>query len=558
MAMVTGGELLVRTLMKAGVERIFGLHGAHLESIFQSCLDHRIPILDVRHEVAAGHAAEGYARAGRRLGVAMVTAGPGFTNVVTSVANAFLDRTPVLYLAGSASTRDAETNTLQAGIDQAAIARPITKWSHRVAAVQDIPRLVAHAIRVATTGPTGPVLLDLPSDVLNARIEEDSVHIPDTMLLGGGPGPSPQALAQALDILAAAERPAIMAGFGAFQAGITDELLRFAETTGIPVFSDFAAHGLVPASRDLYGGTFHKMDDLKAEGGQPDAVLALGVRFGLFTLGAGARLAPLDAKLIHVEIDPREIGRLRDVELPIVADPRAFLDAANAIVDQREWKDLKPWRDLIRAARKRRYETMREGLDRKGPPIHPAQAVQAIADSMPKGALVVGDGAEAYHWFNEVIAQDEPASYITHGFLGTVGMGLGLSLGVQAARPDKPVLLLVGDGAVGFTIIEFDTMARHNLPIVAVVMNNRSWAASQHFQELVSGQNRVIGTQLGEARYHDVARALGCEGVHVTELDQLGPAIRKAFESGRPTCVNVEIEVNAMPPELHQLMSRHE
>ena len=558
MAMVTGGELLVRTLMKAGVETLFGLHGAHLESIFQSCLEHRIPILDVRHEVAAGHAAEGYARAGRRLGVAMVTAGPGFTNVVTSIANAYLDRTPVLYLAGSASTRDAETNTLQAGIDQAAIARPITKWSHRIAAVEDIPRLVAHAIRLATTGPTGPVLLDLPSDVLNAKVEEDSVRIPETLLFEDGPGPSAAAVAQALDILAAAERPVIMAGFGAFQAGITDELLTFAERTGIPVFSDFAAHGLVPASRDLYGGTFHKMDDLKAEGGQPDAVLALGVRFGLFTLGAGARLAPLDAKLIHVEIDPREIGRLRDVDLPVVADPRAFLDAANAAACQRSWKDLKPWRELIRSARKRRYETMREGLDRKGPPIHPAQAVRAIADNIPQGALIVGDGAEAYHWFNEVVAQDEPASYITHGFLGTVGMGLGLSLGVQTARRDKPVLLLVGDGAVGFTLIEFDTMARHGLPIVAVVMNNRSWAASQHFQELVSGKNRVIGTQLGEARYHDAARALGCEGVHVTELDQLGPAIRKAFESGRPTCINVEIEVNAMPPELHQLMARHE
>ena len=558
MATVTGGELLVRTLQKAGVETIFGLHGAHLESIFQSCLDHRIPILDVRHEVAAGHAAEGYARAGRRLGVAMVTAGPGFTNVITSIANAYLDRTPVIYLAGSAATRDAETNTLQAGIDQAAIARPITKWSHRIAQAQDIPRLVAHAIRLATTGPTGPVLLDLPADVLNTRLEEDSVHIPETLIFEDGPGPSASAVAQALDILAKAERPAIMAGAGAFQAGITDELRTFAEVTGIPVFSDFAAHGLVPASSDLYGGTFHKMDDLKTEGGQPDAVLALGVRFGLFTLGAGTRLAPASAKLIHVEIDPREIGRLRDVDLPVVADPRAFINAANAALGQQQWKDLSAWRQLIQAARKRRYETMREGLDRQGTPIHPAQAVRSIADNIPKGALIVGDGAEAYHWFNEVVAQDEPASYITHGFLGTVGMGLGLSLGVQTARRDKPVLLLVGDGAVGFTIIEFDTMARHGLPVVAVVMNNRSWAASQHFQELVSGQNRLVGTQLGEARYHDVATALGCDGVHVAELAELGPAIRKAFESGRPTCINVEIEVNAMPPELHQLMARHE
>jgi acetolactate synthase-1/2/3 large subunit len=556
MAMVTGGELVVRTLMKAGVTRLFGLHGAHLETIFQSCLDHRIPITDVRHEVAAGHAAEGYARAGRTLGVAMITAGPGFTNVVTSIANAYLDRTPVLYLAGSAGTRDAETNTLQAGIDQVAIAEPITKWAHRITSTQDIPRLVAHAVRLATSGPTGPVLLDLPSDVLNARIDEDSVRIPETIVLGSAPGPDPKALDEALEILAKAERPVIMAGVGAFQAGITGELKAFSEATGIPVFSDFAAHGLVPSSDDHYGGTFHKMDDLKAEGQTPDAVLALGVRFGLFTLGTGARLAPLEAKLIHVEIDPREIGRLRNVDVPIVADPRGFLDAANAALGARVWKDLKAWRQTIRTARNKRYETLRDGLERQELPIHPIQAVRAIVDHMPKGALMVGDGAEAYHWMNEVIAQDEPASYITHGFLGTVGMGLGLSLGVQVARPDKPVLLLVGDGAVGFTIIEFDTMARHQLPIVAVVMNNRSWAASQHFQEMVSGQNRVVGTQLGEARYHDVARALGCEGVHVTELKDLGPAIEKAFESGRPTCINVEIDVKPTPTELGMLMNR--
>jgi acetolactate synthase-1/2/3 large subunit len=552
----TGGELLVRTLMKAGVKTIFGLHGAHLESIFQSCLDHRLPIVDVRHEVAAGHAAEGYARVARTLGVAMVTAGPGFTNAVTSIANAYLDRTPVLYLAGSAGTRDAETNTLQAGIDQAAIARPITKWSHRVAAVQDIPRLVAHAVRLATSGPTGPVLLDLPSDVLNARVEEGAVHIPETIVLGAAPGPDPAALDQALAILAGAERPVIMAGVGAFQAGVTSELTAFAEATGIPVFSDFAAHGLVPSSSELYGGTFHKMDDLAAEGQRPDAVLALGVRFGLFTLGGGGRLAPLEATLIHVEIDPKEIGRLRDADLPIVADARAFLDAANASAGSRAWKDLKSWRDLIHAARRKRFEALREGLERPEPPIHPIQAVKAIVDNMPQGAIMVGDGAEAYHWMNEVIAQDEPASYVTHGFLGTVGMGLGLSLGVQAARRDKPVLLLVGDGAVGFTIIEFDTMARHQLPIVAVVMNNRSWGASQHFQEIVSGRNRVLGTQLGEARYHDVARALGCEGAHVTKIAELGPAIRAAFEGGRPTCINVEIDIEPTPPELGMLMSR--
>jgi acetolactate synthase I/II/III large subunit len=556
MANVKGGELVVRTLERAGVSHAFAIHGAHLESLFQSCLDHRIAITDVRHEASAGHAAEGYARAGRRLGLAMVTAGPGFTNAVTSIANAYVDRTPVLYLAGSASTRDAETNALQSGIDQLAIARPITKWAHRVAATADLPRLVAHAVRLATTGPTGPVLLDLPVDVLNGEIDEQAARIPQTMRLNAAPGPDPASVEAALSLLSRAERPAIMAGVGAFQAGVTTELTGFVDTTGIPVFSDFAAHGLIPSSHEAYGGTFHKMDDLNAEGARPDAVLAIGVRFGLFTLGDGRRLAPLDAPLVHVEIDPAEIGRLRDAAVSIVADPRAFLLAATVAAKACTWKDLKGWRDTIRSARNKRLERLREGLVRSLPPIHPIQAVKVIVEHMPRGTIVVGDGAEAYHWLNEVIAQDEPASYITHGFLGTVGMGLGLSLGVQRARPEKPVLLLAGDGAVGFTIAEFDTLARHQLPIVAVVMNNRSWGASQHFQEIVSGSNRVTGTRLGGASYHDVARAFGCEGVHVTEIAALGPAIRRAFENRRPTCINLEIDLTPVPPEIGMLMSQ--
>jgi len=175
---------------------------------------------------------------------------------------------------------------------------------------------------------------------------------------------------------------------------------------------------------------------------------------------------------------------------------------------------------------------------------------------MPKDTIVIGDGAEAYHWMNEVIAQDRGGTYITHGFLGTVGMGPGLSLGAQTANPDRRVLCLEGDGAVGFTIAEFDTMVRHELPIVVVIMNNRSWAASQHFQEIVSGANRVIGTQLSDARYHDVAEGFGANGYHVTDVKALAPTIKEAFASGKPCCINVEIDLKPTPPELGMLMSR--
>ena len=555
MTRVTGGELLVRTLVEAGVETAFGLHGAHLETIFQGCAAHGISIVDTRHEVAAGHAAEGYARAARRLGVALVTAGPGFTNCITSIANAYLDRTPVLYVSGAAALRDAETNTLQAGIDQTSIARPITKWAHSITVPSEIPRLVAYAIRTATSPPTGPVLLDVPMDVLTASLEQEAVRVPRTIAVEMRAGPSAEAIRNAVQLLARAERPIILAGAGAWQSGSAGELRAFAELTGIPVFSDFQAHGLLPSDHPLYGGTFHKLADLAAEGSRPDVVLAAGVRFGLFTLGSSDRLVPSAAKVIHIEVDPREIGKLRDVAVAIPADPREALRALLDEAPAHRWPDRAGWQKVVSEARAARRKRLAEALQHDTSPIHPYRAVSAIAENIPEQTIVVGDGAEAYHWMNETIRQRSPGSYITHGFLGAVGFGLGLAIGVQTAFPRRPVLCLAGDGAVGFTIAEFDTLARHRLPIVVVVMNNHSWAASQHFQEMIG--NPVRGTRLSDAKYHDVAAALGCVGRHITRAEDLGPALREAFASARPTCLNVEIDVKPMPPELALLASRH-
>lgn len=558
MATITGGELVVRTLQSANVRHVFGLHGAHLETIFQSLARHGVPIIDTRHEVAAGHAAEGYARAARTLGVAMVTAGPGFTNAVTSMANAYLDRTPVLYLSGSAALRDAETNTLQAGLDQVAIARPVMKWAHQVTTPANIPRLVAQAVRLATSGPTGPVLLDLPMDVLTAQIEEGSASIPRNLVLDSPVAPTSRAVEQAIDLLAAAKRPIVMVGPGAWQSDSGDELRAFVERTGIPVYSDFQAHGLLPSDHPLYGGTYHKLADLTAaSGGQPDVVLALGVRFGLFTMGVSRRLLPADVKLIHVEIDPREIGRLRDANLPVVADSREMLRALNEQAKARRWPDFAGWQKTISETKAARRKRFAEWLTRSAPPLHPYQVVSAIADSIPQDAIVVGDGAESYHWLNETIRQNRAGSYLTHGFLGAVGFGLGLALGAQVAHPDRRVLCLAGDGAIGFTIAEFDTMVRHRLPIVVLIMNNRSWAASQHFQEIVSGKENVLGTRLGDARYHDVAKAFGAQGMHVKQVGELAPALRSAFASGEPTCINVEIDLAPIPPEIELLMAPH-
>lgn len=557
MATVTGGELLVRTLEAIGVKHIFGIHGAHLETIFQACRAHHVAIIDTRHEVAAGHAAEGYARSLRRLGVAMGTAGPGFTNLLTSITNAYLDHSPVLYLSGSAALGQAETNTLQAGFDQVAMARPVTKWAHQVTVTKDIPRLAAQAIRIATSEPMGPVLLDLPMDVLTARIEDSGAPIPRTIRVDTTPPPRTEAVVGAIELLARAERPIILVGAGAWFGHAETELRKFVEATGIPVYSDFQAHGLLPSSHPLYGGTFHKLADLDTPGNRADVVLALGVRFGLFTLGASDLLVPAAAKLIHVETDAREIGRLRDVAIAMVADSRETLQALNAVAAARRWPDWSAWVGTIQQAKvERRQRLDATAKEYRGSGIHPYQAVAAIADNLDENTVVVGDGAEAYHWFNEVVRQENPGGYITHGFLGAVGHGLGLSLGVQVADPGRPVLCLAGDGAVGFTIAEFDTMARLRLPIVVVVMNNRSWAASQHFQEMVSGKANLVGTQLANTNYHEVAEAFGCHAQCVTDVKALGPAIRAAFASGRPGCINVIVDVDPPPPELELLAKR--
>lgn len=558
MTTITGGELLVRTLLGAKIRHVFGLHGAHLETLFQSLAQHGVRIVDTRHEAAAGHAAEGYARAARTLGVAMVTAGPGFTNAVTSMANAYLDRTPVLYLSGSAALRDAESNTLQAGLDQVAIARPIMKWAHQITTPTQIPRLVAQAVRLATSGPTGPVLLDLPMDVLTAPVDESAARIPQNLVLDSPAAPSSGAVEQALDLLARAKRPIVMVGPGAWQSNCAEELRTFAERLGIPVYSDFQAHGLLPSAHPLYGGTYHKLSDLTAEDSRPDVVLALGVRFGLFTMGISDRLVPRAAKLIHVDVDAKEIGRLRDAAVAIVADSREALLALNAQAGERRWPDLSAWQKTVQDAKVARRKRFSEWLARSAPPIHPYQVVHAIAENLPQGSIVVGDGAESYHWLNETIAQSQPGSYITHGFLGAVGFGLGLAIGAQVAHPERPVLCLAGDGAVGFTIAEFDTMTRHGLPIVVLIMNNRSWAASQHFQEIVSGRDRVLGTRLGDARYHDVAKAFGAQGMHITKIEELAPALKHAFASREPTCLNVEIDLAPIPPEIELLMARHD
>nr|3IAE_A Chain A, Benzaldehyde lyase [Pseudomonas fluorescens]3IAE_B Chain B, Benzaldehyde lyase [Pseudomonas fluorescens] len=552
MAMITGGELVVRTLIKAGVEHLFGLHGSHIDTIFQACLDHDVPIIDTRHEAAAGHAAEGYARAGAKLGVALVTAGGGFTNAVTPIANAWLDRTPVLFLTGSGALRDDETNTLQAGIDQVAMAAPITKWAHRVMATEHIPRLVMQAIRAALSAPRGPVLLDLPWDILMNQIDEDSVIIPDLVLSAHGARPDPADLDQALALLRKAERPVIVLGSEASRTARKTALSAFVAATGVPVFADYEGLSMLSGLPDaMRGGLVQNLYSFAKADAAPDLVLMLGARFGLNTGHGSGQLIPHSAQVIQVDPDACELGRLQGIALGIVADVGGTIEAlAQATAQDAAWPDRGDWCAKVTDLAQERYASIAAKSSSEHA-LHPFHASQVIAKHVDAGVTVVADGALTYLWLSEVMSRVKPGGFLCHGYLGSMGVGFGTALGAQVAdlEAGRRTILVTGDGSVGYSIGEFDTLVRKQLPLIVIIMNNQSWGATLHFQQLAVGPNRVTGTRLENGSYHGVAAAFGADGYHVDSVESFSAALAQALAHNRPACINVAVALDPIPPE---------
>lgn len=548
MASVTGGELVVRALRDAGVEKLFALHGANIDSIFQACLDSGLPIVDTRHEMNAGHAAEGYARVTQRLGVALVTAGGGMTNAVTSMANALLDRTPVLYLCGSGMLKQRQINTLQHDIDQVALATPVTKWAHHVTCVEQLPRLVAQAIRIATQAPRGPVMLDLPWDVLLATIDEDAPMETGPAVLRSGPASSAD-VRQIVDMLASSERPAIVLGSEAIRSDTRDAVERLAAATGAPMFAEFESLGLLRDLPDqLFGGLVQSLYGLKEHA--PDLVLMAGMRFGLYTSHGSGDLIPHAARIIQIDPDAREIGRLQPVALGVAADVGPTLAALADAAETVSAPDRTQWQARVRSHVKKRYAAISSHIQDRPGVLHPLRASDIVAEHVTKDITVVGDGALTYLWLSEVIAEPRPAGLLFHSHLSSMGCGFGIAVGAQAGvEPGKRVILVTGDGAVGYSLAEFDTAVRNRLPLIVVVMNNRSWGATLHFQQIVVGANRVTGTRLENGRYEDAAGAFGAGRYYADDAASLREALATALSRNEPACINVLVDLDPIPPE---------
>jgi len=543
----TGGDLLAGALKAAGVEKVFALHGGHLEAFYKGCKDHGVDLVDFRHEASAGHAADAYARATKKLGVCVITAGPGFTNAITAIVNAQLDSVPTLFIVSSPPLREAETNPLQGGFDQVAMATPGCKWAYRVTNTERMPDIIALAARKAMTGRRGAVMIDVPIDVLHMTAHSADVTAPTGARLLPRPAPSASETSAIVEMLKSAKRPAIVCGVEAAFSDAQPQLVAFAEASGIPVFTSKRAHGMIPAGHRLEG---HDPSNLGAlvDAGAPgaDAFLILGARLGLYMGGRGTRILPSDAKIAHVHMDVSEIGRIREPAIAVNADVRSTLEALVAASADVIWPDFSEWADRVTALKGRFAQSYPE-TDASGG-ISPFHAAAEVARVMGPKALYAIDGGETGHWAAIHARVDTPGHVMATGYLGCLGVSQGFAIGAQIARPDRRVALLAGDGGFGFNIQELDTMVRHQLPIINVVFNNGIWGMSIHGQQIMYGQNYNAITTLGGTEYAAIAQAFGCHGEKVERFADLAPALERALASKKPAVIEVMVDPNVVHP----------
>jgi acetolactate synthase-1/2/3 large subunit len=543
----TGGDLLAQTLRRAGVTQVFALHGGHLEALLKGCVENDIAMLDFRHEAAAGHAADAYARATAGLGVCFVTAGPGIANAMPAVTNAYLDGSPVLFIIGAPPLREAETNPLQGGFDQIAALTPVTKWAHRITNTERIPDLTAMAIRHAMSGRRGPVVLELPIDVLHMPADPRLITNPTGLSVAPRAAPTPEDADAVLRMLAAAERPCIVVGGDACQSQCGAALRAFAEATGIPVFANSKGAGLLPSDHPLSAGSPAGLALLTLTNQpRPDAMLVLGARFGMLLGGRGQMIVPPDARVAQVYSDPAEIGRIRDVDVAIAADSRATLEALLRAAGELDWRRDPQWIATATALQTPMAQLYPEPESAAG--IHPFHAARAVMEVAGPGAGYVFDGGEAASWGGDAVQVDGPGRVLGHGYLGCLGIGPGFAIGLQRAFPERRVVQVTGDGAMGFHIQEFDTMVRHGLPIVTVVFNNQVWGMSIHGQQIMFGGNYAVISRLGGTHYANIAAGFGCHAERVDHFADLKPALERAFAAGVPAMVEVMTDAAAVHP----------
>ncbi|HUC38454.1 MAG TPA: biosynthetic-type acetolactate synthase large subunit, partial [Acidimicrobiales bacterium] len=541
---LTGAQALIKSLEMEDVEVIFGLPGGAILPVYDPILDSSIRHILVRHEQGAGHMAEGYAHVTGRPGVAMVTSGPGATNIVTPLADAAMDSIPIVVITGQVPTGSIGTDAFQE-CPITGVTMDITKHNWLVTDAQDIPRVVAEAFEVATTGRPGPVLIDVPKDISNAQMDwywpssRSELDLPGYHPAKEG---DPRAVLEAAKLILSASRPVIYAGGGILKAHASAELKELAERTGIPVVTTLMARGAFPDSHPLALGMpgMHGNYTAVTAMQRADLLLALGSRFDDRVTGKVGAFAP-GAKVIHVDVDPAELGKVRDAEVQIAGDARSVTaellraletlglgtgGATEAGSPAATRPDLAPWLAQVRAWQEEFPLTYHQ---EDGGPLKPQLVVETLRDMTPDDTIVVAGVGQHQMWASQYWRFDHPNTWVNSGGAGTMGFAVPAAIGAKVGRPDKMVWAIDGDGCFQMTAQELVTASAERIPVKVAILNNAYLGMVRQWQELFYAERYsevYLSPDLPD--YVMWAQSMGAEGIRVESAEEVAPAIDKA------------------------------
>lgn len=533
MAEIDGGRLFAKALKREGVEYVFTLNGGHIYNLYEGCVDEGIKVIDFRHEQVAAHAAEGWAKVTGKPGVAIVTAGPGVTDAVTGIANAFQAPSPMVMIGGNAGISDHLRGGLQ-DFDSATFLKPVTKFSEQVKRVERIPEYVAIAFRHATSGVPGPVYLEIPIDIVGGSADEANVKYPASYRTEARAYGDPEYIRQVVDILHNAERPMVLAGSDVWWNDASEELRQFVEMIDSPVFLNAMGRGSIPSDHPNLGSLGRRYGLVKS-----DAVILIGTPID-FRLGYGAdTMFPQNPKLVEIMMDAGKIGQNRDIDVGVVGDSKAVLrQIMDGLQDTGYKSPGKGWVEEVITEDQTLKAADEPMLNSDQSPIHPMRLMKELRDTLDSDATVIGDGGDIVTFAARVLNINEPGHWLDPGQFGCLGAGSGFAAAAQLARPGKQVCIVYGDGGFGLTGFDVETYVRFNLPIVSIVGNNGAW--NQTTQGVVRRGMRGIGTYLSqETNYAQIMEGMGGYGERVTDPEQIRPALERAFGSGKPALLDV-------------------
>ena len=545
---LTGSQILCEALMREGVTLMFGYPGGAIMPFYDAITDY--PALHhvlVRHEQAAAHAADGYARATGKVGVCVATSGPGATNLVTGLATSYMDSTPIVAITGQVARhfigRDAFQETDVLGVTQ-----PITKHNFLVQDIADLADIVHEAFRLANSGRPGPVLIDVPKDIQQVKAMYYPARPKDAWQSGGKKAsasrslqPSPAAIAQAAQLIAQAKRPLIMSGHGVIIARAYDELRAFAEKTNIPVITTLLGLSAFPESHPLSLGMpgMHGPAHVNRAIGEADLIIGVGLRFDDRVTGKVAEFAP-KARFIHIDIDPSEMHKVKRAAVPIVADAK---DALAALVEAVKPLDHSDWIGMLRDWEAKDNERI-AAIPRDSEQPDPISILEAIREETKGEAIIVSDVGQHQMWVARHYKWTRPNSHITSGGLGTMGFALPAAMGVKMGMPDTTVWAIAGDGGIQMNIQELATLQQEGVSVKVAIMNNGYLGMVRQWQQFFHNRN-YSETPISGPDYRLLAPAYGLTGIRVTRREEIADAVRKAMEIEGSVIVEFMIESGA-------------